>query len=262
MSAQFSGFRVEVISPQLGTIIGTITSVSATKIDLLNASVNDQSQIKHYSIENRFITRVRILSTGKERLEAKPSVRDQRREFLRNIPNTQNAYVCLESPPLIIKTPGCPRETCCGSPPSKKDLGCLRVTDKAAKNSRRNRSNASERIPSSDISGCESDPTFKNGRNEQIPIHSNISGHRSKFNIRHRRKTNDVGWSSLCVEDFQDEDFDFEGNLARFDKQAFYNMVDAHQAKSLKEIKDKELLAPVDFSLFEGPDGVGPPLLG
>ncbi|VEL43693.1 unnamed protein product [Protopolystoma xenopodis] len=38
-------------------------------------------------------------------------------------------------------------------------------------------------------------------------------------------------------------------------------MVDAHQAKSLKEIKDKELLAPVDFSLFEGPDGVGPPLL-
>ncbi|VDP96753.1 unnamed protein product, partial [Trichobilharzia regenti] len=68
----------------------------------------------------QFIQNIRILSTasgdessGSETpvintKKSSNSSREQRREWLRNIPNTYNVYVCPDSPPIIHRTPGAP----------------------------------------------------------------------------------------------------------------------------------------------------------
>lgn len=55
------------------------------------------------------------------------------------------------------------------------------------------------------------------------------------------------------MEDFIDEDFDFEANLALFDKQAFYN-----EGDDLETRPPAQMLFPSSEQvLVEGPNGIG-----
>lgn len=69
---------------------------------------------------SRFIQNIRILSTASDGEssgsdtpvkcpnKSSNSSREQRREWLRNIPNACSVYVCPDSPPIIHKTAGAP----------------------------------------------------------------------------------------------------------------------------------------------------------
>lgn len=66
------------------------------------------------------------------------------------------------------------------------------------------------------------------------------------------------GWDSLRIEDFIDTDFDFEANLALFDKQAFYEKTDAKEGGNSKSGGRLHNRFPDgEQVLVEGPDGVG-----
>ena len=77
-------------------------------------------------------------------------------------------------------------------------------------------------------------------------------------------KQTNVDWDRIRVEDFIDEDFDFEGNLALFDKSAFYEMVNLREGNT-NQVPDHGVgggqSSEAPNHLYEGPDGVGVPLI-
>ncbi|CAI2728123.1 unnamed protein product [Schistosoma spindalis] len=142
----------------------------------------------------------------------------------------------------------------------------------------------------SDISGAESDSFHRytnSGSRGQFNCGGGASINRHVLNRGHPRDNNNnnshnhrnggntglngggsggqrnsADWDRICVEEFIDEDFDFEGNLALFNKSAFYEMVDSREGHSITHTSDMNN-SSVSSSLphfIEGPDGVGIPL--
>nr|CAH8847089.1 unnamed protein product [Trichobilharzia regenti] len=285
---------------------------------------------------SQFIQNIRILSTasgdessGSETpvintKKSSNSSREQRREWLRNIPNTYNVYVCPDSPPIIHRTPGAPGFDKHGSGHLNDlqllDSGLAKVSIresnecsparkygriKARGPSKRRSYSMSETIATtSDVSGTESDSYnrypnnssctrghFSGGsggggggggnrqahnrghsRNNQnynhrgggnIGLNSNSSSCGSGSNNNHHQKSS-VDWDRICVEEFIDEDFDFEGNLALFNKSAFYEMVDQREGNTsfgyTTDINNSSCISSTPPCFTEGPDGVGIPL--
>ncbi|CAH8553815.1 unnamed protein product [Heterobilharzia americana] len=336
MAGQYAGFRVEITSSELGKIVGVVSSVSDKKISLTNAVINDYAPtIPSFSVESRFIQNIRILSTAsggessgsdtpvKSANKSSNSSREQRREWLRNIPNTYSVYVCPDSPPIIHKTPGAPVS---GSNAGNNDRSghmnttnlndlqlldgalakvCIRESNdfsparkyagvnKRSHSKRRSYSMSETAATTSDVSGTESDSFHRHANSGtrgqfgggsgggNVNRHAQTRGHsRNHQNYNHRgggnvgingcvsgsngNQKNSVDWDRIRVEEFIDEDFDFEGNLALFNKSAFYEMVDLREGHSIGPTPDMNhssciSSAPPHFA--EGPDGVGIPLL-
>ncbi|TPP66509.1 hypothetical protein FGIG_05486 [Fasciola gigantica] len=230
--------------------------------------------------------------------EAVVSGRAQRREMLRNMPNACNAYVCPNSPPLIHRSVGIPvqQPTHTGSPGipgtshmKQLDSALARVTlsglvdRKRSKQikpigttpvKRRSRS-FSETVPSnSDISGAESDSFHRSHVHTNRGVHSNgirygpnrtygrCGGNGSVVGANRggRSQQSTADWDRIRVEEFIDEDFDFEKNLAMFDKNAFYEMVDMREGNAHRPNASNP--PPSQSQLDEGPNGVGMPLIG
>ena len=62
----------------------------------------------------------------------------------------------------------------------------------------------------------------------------------------------------MRIEDFIDTEFDFEANLALFDKQAFYNETDKKAAANEKNGSClRQLIPEGEQILVEGPDKIG-----
>lgn len=83
------------------------------------------------------------------------------------------------------------------------------------------------------------------------------TGRRSKVRGRRSSSRQDDCFS-LRVEDFPDTEFDFEANLAKFDKKAFYEMTDAKCSDSGTGNGCRQDLSPDhERVLVEGPNGIG-----
>lgn len=66
------------------------------------------------------------------------------------------------------------------------------------------------------------------------------------------------GWDSLKIEDFIDTEFDFEANLALFDKQAFYHESDKRAGpNAMNGGRLRNLIPDGEQILVEGPDKIG-----
>uniref|UniRef100_A0A3Q0KN19 DFDF domain-containing protein n=1 Tax=Schistosoma mansoni TaxID=6183 RepID=A0A3Q0KN19_SCHMA len=326
MTNQYTGFKVELTSSQLGKIVGIVSNVSENKISLINAVINNYPPtIPSFAVESRFIQNIRILSTAsddessgsdtpvKGPNKSSNSSREQRREWLRNIPNACSVYVCPDSPPIIHRTPGAPgsgsniNDISNGFGPSN-DLQLLdNALGKASirepndlsparkygvnnhRHSKRRSYSMSETAgATSDISGAESDSfhrytnsgsrgQFNCGGSGIANRHAQNRGHpRDNNNNSHNHRSggntglngggssgqrNLADWDRICVEEFIDEDFDFEGNLALFNKSAFYEMVDSREGHSITNTSDVNNSSVSSLPHFiEGPDGVGIPL--
>ncbi|KAL5109769.1 hypothetical protein TcWFU_001038 [Taenia crassiceps] len=277
--ADFCGYKVEIKSNQLGLVIGTVKAYNDNQIDLIDTTVDGHCVPEAlYSIQygvclepKRFIDHLKILSTSRMAsiqnkstgsIHQTPSSRDLRREKLRNIPGACTAYVCDRSPPRVAKTPHIQQkshkqkkpENGLGKPSkhlnfSKDDHGGLpRTLSTSAADRRSCRSKSIEALNSDPASGFESDSAAsKLQKCEQ---------RRSKTRGKHSASMSN-GWDSLRIEDFIDTDFDFEANLALFDKQAFYEKTDAKEGGNGKgsgrlnnRPRDGEQV------LVEGPNGV------
>ncbi|CAH8560425.1 hypothetical protein MS3_00005648 [Schistosoma haematobium] len=328
MTSQYTGFKVELTSSQLGKIVGVVSNVSENKISLTDAVINNYPPtIPSFAVESRFIQNIRILSTASDGEssgsdtpvkcpnKSSNSSREQRREWLRNIPNACSVYVCPDSPPIIHKTAGAP-----GSGSNINDINNgfghsndLQLLDNALgkasirepndlsparkygvnnhRHSKRRSYSTSETTGvTSDISGAESDSfhrhtnpgsrgQFNCGGSGSTNRHAQNRGHprdNNNNNSHNHRNGGNTGlngggsggqrnladWDRICVEEFIDEDFDFEGNLALFNKSAFYEMVDSREGHSITNTSDMNN-SSVSSSLphfIEGPDGVGIPL--
>ncbi|KAA3676826.1 uncharacterized protein DEA37_0000915 [Paragonimus westermani] len=146
----------------------------------------------------------------------------------------------------------------------------------------------SEATASSEVSGTESGESFHRDPNHHVRTHMHMTDsgggrfHGPNGNSQFSRSgcpvSNRFGgcsgggsvpnrtqpkalWDQIRVEDFMDEDFDFEKNLALFDKRAFCGVVDTRNGVTSKQAASAQ---PVSSSkpLDEGPDGVGVPLIG
>ncbi|TNN12060.1 DFDF motif [Schistosoma japonicum] len=332
MTNQYTGFRVELTSSQLGKIVGVVSNVSEKKISLINAVINNYPPtIPSFAVESRFIQNIRILSTAsdgessgsdtpvKVANKSSNSSREQRREWLRNIPNACSVYVCPDSPPIIHRTTGAPgnNSNVCGDN-NNNDSGHsndIQLLDNAlAKASicepsnfsparkygvsnhrhskQRNYSISETAGTASDISGTESDSFHRytnSGPRGQFSCgggsggssnnrYAQSRGH-SRSNINHNHshrgggnsglnggsgncsvQRNLADWDQIRVEEFIDEDFDFEGNLALFNKSAFYEMVDLREGHSSITYNSDMNNSSCPPRFVEGPDGVGIPL--
>ncbi|CAH8847179.1 unnamed protein product [Trichobilharzia szidati] len=332
MTSQYTGFRVELTSSEIGKIVGVVSSVTDKKISLTNAIINDfPPTIPSFAVESQFIQNIRILSTasgdessGSETpiintKKSSNSSREQRREWLRNIPNTYNVYVCPDSPPIIHRTPGAPGFDKHGSGQLNDlqllDSGLAKVsisesndcsparkfggTKVRGPSKRRSYSMSETAATTSDVSGAESDSYNRypnsctrghfsgggggggGGGNRQ----AHNRGHsRNNQNYNHRgggniglngnssscgsgsnnHQKSSVDWDRICVEEFIDEDFDFEGNLALFNKSAFYEMVDQREGNTsfgyTTDMNSSSCISSTPPCFTEGPDGVGIPL--
>ncbi|CAH8499432.1 unnamed protein product [Schistosoma turkestanicum] len=326
MTSQYTGFKVELTSSELGKIVGVVSNVTDKKISLINAVINNYPPtIPSFAVESKFIQNIRILSTAsngessgsdtpvKGPNKSSNSSREQRREWLRNIPNACSVYVCPDSPPIIHKTTGAP-----GSGSNIHDFhnglghsNDLQQLDNALakasirepndfsparkygvnnhRHAKRRSYSLSEAAGTSDISGGESDSfhrytnsgskgqfncggggnTNRHAQNRSHPRSNNNHNHRSGGNTGLNGsgagsggQRNLADWDRICVEEFIDEDFDFEGNLALFNKSAFYEMVDLREGHSITHTSEMNN-SSVSSSLphfIEGPDGVGIPL--
>ncbi|KAF7233506.1 hypothetical protein EG68_11544 [Paragonimus skrjabini miyazakii] len=146
----------------------------------------------------------------------------------------------------------------------------------------------SEATASSEVSGTESGDSFHRDPNHHVrthmhmtdsgggrfhgpngksqfsrsgcPVSNRFGGCSSGGNVPNRTQPKAL-WDQIRVEDFMDEDFDFEKNLALFDKRAFCGVVDTRNGVTSKPATSAQ---PVSSSkpLDEGPDGVGAPLIG
>ncbi|TGZ71642.1 hypothetical protein CRM22_002525 [Opisthorchis felineus] len=313
MQGQYTGFRVHITSSQLGEVVGTVCSVTENKIELSDAHLNGQSTLlPSVTVESKFIERLRILATGsgdssddvtprKEHDKAGSSGRAQRREMLRNIPNTCNAYVCPDSPPVIHRSAGVPvNHTGAknGGSLSKERTFSPRGLDAALASATLNdanttpgqkiRKHAHNETPlkrrsysmseAQVSSGGESDSLYRGanvtarGACGPFPNGSRHHGpaHRSTYNRAvptanhrpggtNRQSVTRADWDQIRVEEFMDEDFDFEKNLAMFDKNAFYEMVDMQRGVVPRSTAIQPIQSTEHFA--EGPDGVGVPLL-
>ncbi|EUB60667.1 methyltransferase [Echinococcus granulosus] len=270
--ADFCGYKVEIKSDQLGTVIGIVKAYNDNQIDLTDTTVNGHSVPEMlYSVQKRFIGQLKILSTTRTScsqnkstgcINQTPSSRDLRREKLRNIPGACTAYVCDRSPPRVAKTPQSQQklyqqkklENGLEKPLrrlniSKDDGGGLSRTSSTSATDRWScRSKSTEALNSDSASGFESDSAASKlqRRNQR----------RTKTRGKHSTSMSN-GWDSLRIEDFIDTDFDFEANLALFDKQAFYEKTDAKEGGSSKSSGRLHDFCPNgEKVLVEGPDGV------
>ncbi|VDN22226.1 unnamed protein product [Dibothriocephalus latus] len=236
----------------------------------------------------RFIKRLRILSISGDPVLSSTesgrtnSSRDQRRDRLRNIPNTYSVYVCPSSPPRVARSHQSPSaENLCSprrgvgktveknSDPSPAGLDkssgtFINRTASTASGWRSRSKSAGEGALGECVSGCESEPV-----SSSIVNHGKRSGSKKSRNHtsgRSRRWGNSQdhqhsqtmdSWDSVRVEDFIDEDFDFEANLALFDKQAFYDEADAKLAADGKHPPPRPCFPADDQVLVEGPNGIG-----
>uniref|UniRef100_A0A5K3F4M2 DFDF domain-containing protein n=1 Tax=Mesocestoides corti TaxID=53468 RepID=A0A5K3F4M2_MESCO len=270
--SDFSGYKVEIASNQLGTIVGTVTSYNENKIDLVNALVNGKTvREPQYSVDKQFISQLRIISTlnapsGDSQaavgVHQSPSSRDLRRDKLRNIPGACTAYVCDRSPPRVIKTPKSQLRVHHKNPDNSLEKGSAapKSGNVGAAVRRRNRSKSTgEGVAQGYCSGCESDP---------VASHTSKSANPDRRRRKPKRNasgssTNGLaaGWESLRIEDFIDKEFDFEANLALFDKKAFYEKADAAEACDGSANGNKgrlrQLFPDVEQVLVEGPNGIG-----
>lgn len=117
-------------------------------------------------------------------------------------------------------------------------------------------------------SACESDPS-RHQQNQKPWIHSNNTNGNSRRHKNHhhlgggggnrRYQGSASAWDSLRIEDFIDQDFDFEANNALFDKQAFYQMSDAVAAGRKKGSSSRlaDMFHEGEQILVEGPNGIG-----
>ncbi|KAL3311471.1 hypothetical protein Ciccas_009945 [Cichlidogyrus casuarinus] len=228
MLSQFSGMYVKLKSDTLGDIIGTVVSVNDSKINLKNVMINENETLPGFSVSNNVISDIQILSVSEEDLVAvtpektpgksitKSTPRHERRELFKNIPNAENAYVCPESPPLvcksniIIKTANKPTE-------SRQVLKNSRLNNQQTESNQLNYTRINR-------SGYESDPAnYKSSSKGKSRARSR--------NHSQKKTSQEVAWGSIAVEDFVDEEFDFESNNAKFDKQACYSIIDAQKKK-------------------------------
>uniref|UniRef100_A0A183T425 DFDF domain-containing protein n=1 Tax=Schistocephalus solidus TaxID=70667 RepID=A0A183T425_SCHSO len=213
------------------------------------------------------------------------SSRDQRRDRLRNIPNTYSVYVCPSSPPRVVRLQHSPpSETLCVpkpgasktvdrslAPPAvdssglgKSSAASINRTTSASGGLRSRSRSVGEGVLGECVSGCESEPVsnsiLKHGRRNNSQKSRNHTGGRSRRwgnNQDHQHNQMVDGWDSVRVEDFIDEDFDFEANLALFDKQAFYEEADAQLAADGKQPPPRPSFPADDQVLVEGPNGIG-----
>ncbi|CAH8480596.1 unnamed protein product [Dicrocoelium dendriticum] len=221
--------------------------------------------------------------------------RAHRREMLRNIPNACSAYVCPDSPPLIHRSAGAPGHAVfnSGSPRQKiasglqqldsaladitlNDRKTSRYGGSGALSKRRSYSMSETHAASSDISGTECDlshPTHdltSRGHYQNGGQHHNAKSHSRTGRLNNRGvscgggsgKQARADWDQVRVEEFMDQDFDFEKNLAVVDKPAFYEMVDMRKGISSKHPGPSRTATSSSTPLDEGPDGVGRPLIG
>ncbi|OON17825.1 hypothetical protein X801_06332 [Opisthorchis viverrini] len=313
MQGQYTGFRVRITSSQLGDVVGTVCSVSENKIELSNAYLNGQSTLlPSVTVESKFIERLRILATGsgdssddvtpkKEHDKTGSSGRAQRREMLRNIPNTCNAYVCPDSPPVIHRSAGVPvnhtgaknggsisKERTFSPRGLDAALASVTLNDPNITPGQKIRKHAHNETPlkrrsysmseAQISSGGESDSLYRganvtargvcgpfpNGSRHHAPAHRTTynrpvptANHRPGGT--NRQSGTRADWDQIRVEEFMDEDFDFEKNLAMFDKNAFYEMVDMQRGVAPRPATVQPIQSTEHFA--EGPDGVGVPLL-
>uniref|UniRef100_A0A0X3P6B7 DFDF domain-containing protein n=2 Tax=Schistocephalus solidus TaxID=70667 RepID=A0A0X3P6B7_SCHSO len=288
----FIGFKVELWSEELGSITGTVKSYDSSRIDLMDAVVNGESNcVSSYSVDRKFIQRLRILSISGDpppsstESSRTTSSRDQRRDRLRNIPNTYSVYVCPSSPPRVVRLQHSPpSETLCVpkpgasktvdrslAPPAvdssglgKSSAASINRTTSASGGLRSRSRSVGEGVLGECVSGCESEPVsnsiLNHGRRNNSKKSRNHTGGRSRRwgnSQDHQHNQMVDGWDSVRVEDFIDEDFDFEANLALFDKQAFYEEADAQLAADGKQPPPRPSFPADDQVLVEGPNGIG-----
>ncbi|VDK31932.1 unnamed protein product [Taenia asiatica] len=271
--ADFCGYRVEIKSNQLGAVVGTVKAYNDNQIDLIDTTVNGHSVHEElYSVQKSFIDQLKIVSTTRTSCiqnkstgsnHQTPSARDLRREKLRNIPFACTAYVCDRSPPRVAKTPHSQQKPhkqkklenglekpSKGINSSKNDGGGLfRTLSTSAADRRSCRSKSIEGLNSDSASGFESDSAASKLQK--------VDQRHTKTRGKHSASMSN-GWDSLRIEDFIDTDFDFEANLALFDKQAFYAKTDAKEGGNGKSGGRLHNCFPDDEQvLVEGPDGVG-----
>ncbi|VDM17321.1 unnamed protein product [Hydatigera taeniaeformis] len=270
--ADFCGYKVEIKSNQLGTVVGTVKAYNDNQIDLVDTTVNGRGIFEElYSVQKRFIDHLKIISTTRSSCTQNKSTgnihqtlssRDLRREKLRNIPGACTAYVCDRSPPRIAKTPQVQQK-----PHKQKKLengleksikrinsgrdgggGLSRTSSTGAADRQSCRSKSSEALDCDPVSGFESDSAASRLQKG--------NQRRTRFRGKHNSFASN-GWDSLRIEDFIDTDFDFEANLALFDKQAFYEKTDAREGGNAKiGGRLNNYYHGGEQVLVEGPDGV------
>ncbi|KAL7064685.1 hypothetical protein AAHC03_05155 [Spirometra sp. Aus1] len=290
--SNYIGSKVELWSEELGSITGTVKSYDSSRIDLMDAVVNGESNcVSNYSVDRRFIKRLQILSISGDPPPSSTestrtnSSREQRRDRLRNIPNTYSVYVCPSSPPRVARShQSPPAETLCSpkrgttrtvgkssAPPpvdstglDKSSVTFINRTVSASDGWRTRSRSAGEGVLGECASGCESEPVSTSNANlgkrsngKKSRNHMNGRCRRWGNNQDHQQKQMADGWDSVRVEDFIDEDFDFEANLALFDKQAFYDEADAQLAAGGGKHPPRPCFSPHDQVLVEGPNGIG-----
>ncbi|KAM7538120.1 hypothetical protein Aperf_G00000059889 [Anoplocephala perfoliata] len=248
--SDYRGHEVEIKTEQYGIISGIVTNYDDERIELSDVTIDGQKISEPiFSVKSEQIGRLKVLSTADDRQTQKThSSRELRRERLRKIPGAITAYVCDKSPPRILKTPQPNKinhqmEMSGGGSfkQLKMDRGDSFSFD------RRNKAQSNHNLSSDSASGFESgSATFRGPK---------LNGRCYKTRGRYSSSTNNDCFS-LRVEDFINTDFDFEANLAKFDKEAFYEKTDAkNRAFAKNELQN--LTTECNQVLVEGPDGIG-----
>ncbi|VDL64041.1 unnamed protein product [Hymenolepis diminuta] len=217
-------------------------------------SFNSADDIKNIKVLSTASNR-RQLSENSDANKQTPSSRELRRERLKKIPGAITAYVCDKSPPRVVRTPQ--PQMISQSVTSSDDFNRSykaqnSVRDDSFSSSRwKNKSYSNQNLQSDSPSGFESDSAALERQKQ--------TGRRSKVRGRRSSSRQDDCFS-LRVEDFPDTEFDFEANLAKFDKKAFYEMTDAKCSASGTGARNgcrQDLSPDHEHVLVEGPNGIG-----
>ncbi|VDO03407.1 unnamed protein product [Rodentolepis nana] len=260
---EFIGFEVEIITAAFETLSGIVAYCDDSTINLSSPTINRKEISQpELSIDATEIRSIKVLSTAVNRKQVSqnsdgvkrtPSSRELRRERLKKIPGAITAYVCDKSPPRVVKTPQ--PQMINHRVTSLDDLnrsykGQNVVKDDSLSSNRcKNTPYLNQNLQSDSASGIESDYATSK------PIKH--TGRRSKLRGR-RNSSRQNDCFSLRVEDFPETEFDFEANLAKFDKKAFYEMTDAKcGGDNGKNCYPLDLSPELEHILIEGPNGIG-----